>query len=431
MITGIYEDLESVIEPQNTSLKQAMELLLDLPNIQVQDAFEDRNGYYIVTVITTEKGARCHKCGKRIEKPNGHSQWITLRHLDILGKRVYLRIRLPRYQCDCHGQPTTTQEVDWFARKSAFTKAFEARLLLSCVNSTIADVAIKEGVSYESVVGVIDRNIRKSIDWNTIDKLNVVGIDEIALKKGHQDFAVIVTERSDDGIRILGVLEDRSKQTVKQFLLSIPKRLRRTVQYVCSDMYDGFINAAKEAFGKKVRIVADRFHVAKLYREGLENLRKKELRRLRRELSAAEYKALKGAMWALRKNEADLTDEDKAVLEKLFEHSPRLKQAHLFRDQLTAIFDRIVPRAQAKRLLNAWVARVKRSTVRCFDGFLKTLVARQEEITNYFVERHTSGFVEGLNNKIKVIKRRCYGILNTGHLFQRIYLDLVGYRLYA
>ena len=58
-------------------------------------------------------------------------------------------------------------------------------------------------------------------------------------------------------------------------------------------------------------------------------------------------------------------------------------------------------------------------------------MARKDEMTHYFLERHTRGFVEGLNNKIKVIKRRCYGILNAEHLFQRIYLDLFGYRLYA
>lgn len=408
-----------------------MDLLIDLPNLQVQDAFEDRSGNYIITVISTEKGADCHKCGKRIEKPNGHGEVITLRHLDILGKKVYLRICLPRYQCDCDGQPTTTQQVSWFTRRSGFTKAFEERLLLCCVNSTIVDVAIKEKVSYELVKGVIDRNIKKSVDWKTIKQLGILGIDEIAIKKGHQDFVVIVTDRSDDKIQILGVLDDRKKQTVKDFLLSIPKRLRKSVRYVCSDMYDGFINAAKEVFGKRIRIVADRFHVAKLYREGLENLRKKELRRLKKTLSAAEYKTLKGAMWALRNNEADLADEAQTVLDKLFEHSPSLKQAYLFRNQLTAIFDQKILRVQAKHLLNGWAARVKRSEVRCFDGFLKTLLARKDEIANYFLERHTSGFVEGFNNKIKVIKRRCYGILNPEHLFQRIYLDLLGYKLYA
>jgi len=423
--------LEGIIESNTPSLKQALELLIDLPNIQIQDAFEDRNGHYILTVVSSEKGTHCHQCGKRIDKVNGHGEFIELRHLDLLGKQVHLRLRLPRYQCDCAGQPTTTQQLSWFTRRSGFTKAFEKRILLSCVNSTLADAAIKEQVSYELVKGVVDRNIAKSVDWERIQQLDVIGIDEIALKKGHQDFVAIVTGRSDDEIHVLGVLKDRSKQTVKQFLLSIPKRLRIAVRYLCSDMYDGFINAAKEVFGKRVHIVADRFHVAKLYREGLENLRKQELRRLQRALSTAAYQKLKGAMWALRKKEADLTDEEKTILEKLFENSPRLKQAHGFRNQLTAIFDKQMTRVQAKHLLNGWAARVKHSEVRCFDGFVKTLMARKNEISNYFLERHTSGFVEGLNNKIKVIKRRCYGILNAGHLFQRIYLDLCGYKLCA
>jgi transposase len=124
------------------------------------------------------------------------------------------------------------------------------------VNSTFADVAIKEKVSYDSVSGVVDRNIHHSVNWTMIKTLNVLGIDEISLKKGHKDFVVIITDRCDDEVRILGVLKDRKKQTVKDFFLSIPKRLRRSLRYVCSDMYDGFINAAREVFGKKVRIVA-------------------------------------------------------------------------------------------------------------------------------------------------------------------------------
>jgi transposase len=115
----------------------------------------------------------------------------------------------------------------------------------------------------------------------------------------------------------------------------------------------------------------------------------------------------------------------------LFKHSPRLKEAYDLRDQLTAIFDQNISRTHANRLLNGWVARVKRSEVRCFDTFIETLLSRKDEITNYFLERHSNGFVEGLNNKIKVIKRRCYGILNAKHLFQRSYLDLFGYKLYA
>jgi len=354
-----------------------------------------------------------------------------LRHLPTFGKDVYIRIRMPKYQCsDCDGNPTTTQRVSWFDAKRGQTKAFEKHILLACVNSTISDVSIREGVGYEAIMGMIDREIASEVDWKKIGRLDVLGIDEIALKKGHKDFVVIVTGRRDGKTVILGVLKDRTKAIVKNFFSSIPKRLRRSIQYVCSDMYDGYINAAKEVFGKRVHIVADRFHVAKLYREGFETLRKKELRRLKKELSEKAYKELKGAMWILRKKEEDLTKEDKELLDKLFVYSPSLKKAYFFRDELTAIFDEKMTKPQAKRRLNGWMGRVRRSGIRCFDDFMKTLEARKNEIANYFDGRHTSGFVEGLNNKIKVIKRRCYGNFNTKHLFQRIYLDLHGYSLY-
>ncbi len=91
----------------------------------------------------------------------------------------------------------------------------------------------------------------------------------------------------------------------------MPRKLRKTIKVVCSDMYDGFIHAAQEVFGKRVKIVIDRFHVAKLYRKGLDTLRKHELQRLKKELSAEEYKQLQGVMWTLRKREAQVTLEDK------------------------------------------------------------------------------------------------------------------------
>ena len=138
----------------------------------------------------------------------------------------------------------------------------------------------------------------------------------------------IVTGRLDDKTVILGVLSDRKKSTVKRFLSGIPRKLRKTVKAVCSDMYDGFIYAAQEVFGKRVKIVIDRFHVAKLYRKGLDTLRKHELQRLKQALAEEDYQQLQGVMWALRKKEAQMTDEDKDKLARLFVHAPRLKIAY-------------------------------------------------------------------------------------------------------
>jgi len=251
------------------------------------------------------------------------------------------------------------------------------------------------------------------------------------LKKGHKDFVTIITGLTNGNLLILGVLKGKKKQTVKNFLAKIPLRIRRTVETICVDLYEGFINAAKEIFSKKTKITADRFHVAKLYRNGLENLRKKELKRLKKLLSKEDYLSLKGVMWVLRKNKEHLSPEEKVQLDFLFSLSPQLKEAYQLRESLTHLFNEDINKFQGKHRINSWIRKVQRSPVRCFDSFIKTLLKFKDEISNYFINRRSSGFVEGLNNKIKVIKRRCYGVLNRKHLFQRIYLDISGYARFS
>jgi len=179
------------------------------------------------------------------------------------------------------------------------------------------------------------------------------------------------------------------------------------------------------------RIVADRFHVAKHYREAADQVRKVELQRLKKTRSKAEYQKLNGSFYAFRKNSADLSKEERKSLRRFFVHSPLAKQAHAFRERLTAIFDMHLSKRQAQAKIRRWQQQVLESGLQCFDSFLNLLQAWWEEITNFFIQRENSGFVEGFNNKVKVLKRRCYGIFNLQHLFQRIFLDLHGYRLFA
>jgi transposase len=244
-------------------------------------------------------------------------------------------------------------------------------------------------------------------------------LDEIALKKGHKDCVVIVSTRIDDSVQILGVSSDRKKETVKKFLELIPERIKKTIKIVCSDMYDGYINAVKEVLGNKIKVVIDRFHVAKHYRSCLNSLRKQELKRLKKELNEAEYAQLKGAMWALRKNEENLTVQDKEVLLALFRYSPSVEKAYNLQNNLTAIFNQDLSKGKASLLIKDWIKTVELSALTCFEKFIGTLNKNWNEILNYFYhrQRKNSGFVEGLNNKIKVVKRRCYGIFDINKLF--------------
>jgi transposase len=407
------------------------EIPLDIPDVKIEHVEIHENGDIIITVRSLIEETTCRKCGRRITKFHGYDKARTLRHLAILGRKTYIRLRPARYQClYCKRKPTTTQKLSWYVQRSSHTSAYEDHVLCELVNSTVEDVSLKEELGYEAVMGIIDRHIQRKVAWKTVKRFEVLGLDEISLKKGHQDFVTIVTGRRGEKTRILGVLKDRKKATVKKFLASIPLRLRRHVVAICSDMYEGFVNAAKEVFGHLV-IVIDRFHVAKLYRGAVDTLRKKELKRLKKALPEEEYQKLKGVMWMLRKKKEELRDEELNTLACLFRHSPALKAAYTFSNELTEIFEEDLSKRQAQHKIRVWKKRVKQSGLTCFNGFINTLRKYVHEITNYFLNRQTSGFVEGLNNKIKVIKRRCYGILNVNHLYQRIYLDLEGYARFA
>jgi transposase len=408
-----------------------IEQLLKIPNIHVLN-FEMDDHKIRCDIESTLDHAICHKCGEKATEFYCYGETLVLRHLPICEREVYLHLRTKRYRClRCESHPTTTEQCDWYDAKSGCTKAYADFLLRELVNSTTSDVAMKHRVSYDVIRGLLRRYVKGEVDWSQFKDLRVLGLDEISLLKGHRDFVTIVSTRDDQGRPVvLAVLEGREKETVVAFLQSIPEDLRSTIEQVCTDLYDGYINAAKEVL-PHARVVGDRFHVAKLYRAAVDELRKIEMRELKGILHPEEYAGLKGVLWALRRNRDKLAKEERRLLELLFQCSPLLRKAYALREKLTSIFDTNHTKESAERAIRKWMAEVRHSGLDCFDKFLQTLEERMEEITNYFISRLSSGWVEGLNNKIKVLKRRCYGISSPVNLFRRLWLDIFGYEAFA
>jgi len=421
---------------KGSKFRNTISLPLDIPNVTVTNVQQNERGDYIITVESTLKSTQCQHCGRKLTQLHGHGRWIELRHLPILGRRVYIRLRPKQFKCPDCGDKMTTQTLDWYESNSPHTKAYDQYLMLAMINSTIEDVSRKESIGYDAVEGALARCISTSVNWAEFVELSVIGIDEIALTKGRKNFvAIITTQQADGHIAVLAVLPDRKKSTVRRFLESIPERLRATMETACTDMWEGYVNAVKEFAAAhedvSIQVVTDRYHVAKNYRECVDKVRKQECRRLKKELSETDYEQIKGVMWLVRKNNQDLTSDERNKLRLLFKYSPKLKAAYTFREELTALFEMQLTQDQAKQRLLKWADKVRQSALTCFDTFLTTLDNWLDEITNYFVNRLSSGFVEGLNNKVKTLKRRCYGILRVTTLFQRLYLDLEGYRLFA
>jgi len=385
-----------MINNNNPAVLEAFTSLLKLPDIRVTEINEATNGCSIRLVVQSTKDiVPCRVCNK---PTNGHGQGrkITLRHLPLLGKETYIEITPRRGICrDCEGTPTTTETLSWNDNNSKMTKSFEQHLLLELVNSTVADVSRKENVDYHAVDDLIDRYIETKIDYSKIQALGILGLDEISMKKGYKDFVTLITYRINNKVHILGVVKGREKSEIIAFLSGIPRRLRITVQAVCCDLYKGYINACKEVFKNKVPVVADRFHVRKLYRKSLVALRKSELKRLRKELTEKEYARLKSAIAILRKQKDYITVDEKPIVAKFFKLTPKLKKAYKFSRMLSGIFDSHITPAEAKENMTEWIELVQCSELNCFNKFIATLAKYQEQIANYFIQRSNSGFVEG------------------------------------
>jgi transposase len=405
---------------------------LDLPDVDVLKVEVQGTGPLIISVESTLKGTRCKRCGREIERWAGYSDWVQVRHLPSFGRAVYIRYRPKRYECPyCDGQPKTTQALAWHTPNSPYTRAYEDYILKALINSTVQDVSLKEQLGYDGVLGILERRVEETVDWSRLERLGVLGIDELAIRKGQRDYAVIISSRLADGeIVVLGVLPDRKKATVQAFLESIPARLRATLQSVCIDMYESYRQAVKAAL-PHAQVIIDRFHVVQHYADAADAVRKQEMARLKSTLPRADYQALKRARQAFRKHRATLTAEEQTALERLFSSAPVLRLVYAFREGLYAIFEQRLSKAQAQEQLQLWMFLVREQHIPGFDSFLDTLQRYWDEITNFFTNRFTSGFVEGLNNRIRVLLRRAFGLRNLTHLFQRLVLDLDGFERFA
>lgn len=212
-----------------------------------------------------------------------------------------------------------------------------------------------------------------------------------------------------DNERVLEVLENRDKSTVLAYLRQARQEgLLSQVQEVTTDMWDAYVEAAREAFGEPVAITIDRFHVMKNFQECLTAAR----RDLQRELSDAQRERLKGSRWLWVTNPENLTPEKRRELEVLKQEFPSLGKLADQREKLRAIFNdrNIASPAEGRKQLEAWMEQVQELGLVALNKFCKTLGNWMDKIANYFRSRSSNGRTEGLNHGLRAILWRAFGM---------------------
>lgn len=197
-----------------TKTQATIQIPLDIPDVEVLRTEVHPDGKLLIWVESQVENVACGLCGREVRATFGHGQELQLRHLPVLGMETYICIRPRRGRClECETEPTTTQVSEWYEQRSPHTRAYDRYLLKQLVNSTIEDVSLSENVGYDAIVGALNRQIDTQVDWEQVDDLSTVGIDEVAMSKGRKNYAAIITARQKDGkVRILAVLPDRKKQ---------------------------------------------------------------------------------------------------------------------------------------------------------------------------------------------------------------------------
>jgi transposase len=227
-----------------------------------------------------------------------------------------------------------------------------------------------------------------------------------------------------DHQRVLDVLENREKATVLAYLQKKKAEgLLSHVNEVTTDMWDGYVEAAREAFGPEIRITIDRFHVMKNFQDRLTGAR----RELQNTLGADAKKRLKGSRWWWVTNAENLREEDRAAFEQLRREFPQLGALWDQREHLRAIFEDvgITTAAEGRTRLGQWMAQVRLLGLSALEKFCTTLTNWMDGIANYFCTRSTNGRTEGFNHGLRAILWRAYGMLNFNNFRLRV-LDRFG-----
>ena len=355
--------------------------------------------------------ALCPHCGS-VATDVHQEEPRCIRHLDVWGKKTFLHFPCRRFKCDQCGKVFSEQLpfVDSHRRQS---KAFEMYVYQCCLESTRKAVAMREGLSHSTVKDIFNRlaALKKS---GIIDgKIRVLGIDEISLKKRHKQFVLVISDINRKCI--LAVLPDREKQTLINWLESLSVQTRKSIRFVSIDMWAPYYQAARQVLAH-AEVVVDRFHVMKQLNARLTQLRTSYQKQCDPEIQ----KLLKGSRWIVVRNRSELSVKQAEQLEQILDACPELGVLYLLKEEFRTIFEKIKCRERATRFLDAWCLKAAWTGDKFLSKFLKTFKNWREEILNYFTERITNGFVEGINNALRATIRMAYGYRNFDNFKLRI-----------
>jgi transposase len=336
-----------------------------------------------------------------------------VRDLSCGDARIYLQLEVRRVQCRSCGK-VKREQLDFLADNPFYTKRFAHYVGRRCRSTTIKDLAKELNLDWDTVKTLEKQYMQVQLAKAGTPGPKAIGIDEISVRKGHT-YRIVVSDLIR-GRPIWFGGEDRSEKSMAMFYDWLGEKKTKGIRLAVMDMWKPFRNVTN-ARAPQAAILFDKFHVMRHLGKALDEVRKSEYRRL----SGQDRSFIKGQKYTLLSHRENLTPAGRQNLRKLLAANKRLNTAYLLKESFGQLWDYEIE-GWARRFFDNWRASLKWQRLAPYEKFAEMIDRHWDGIAAYCKPENkvSLGFVEGLNNKIRVIQRRAYGLRDEQYLRLKI-----------
>jgi transposase len=335
-----------------------------------------------------------------------------IRDLPLMGRKTTIHLKSRQFVCSVCKRHYF-ENFDFVEPNETVTKRYANSVFKLCNGIELQHVVVIEDLCWQTVNRIYYKEGKKQIKDREKNQIMRIGIDEIAMKKGHKDYVAVIVNL-DTG-EVIDLLEGRSKELIMNCFYKKGEAFCRQIKVFCSDLWEGYLSSAKELFPNAI-IVTDRFHFYSKIQTCVDSCRQYYRNKY------SEDEDLKNIKWLLLKNREDLTKKEKDTLRKVLEKPEYilLKQVYESKTIFKSILDEDISKEEATKKIELWIEEIEKTPNRFLRSFIDFFNRWKEYILNYFEGRYHTSLIEGINNKIKSIKRRAYGFANFEHFKVRV-----------
>ena len=341
-----------------------------------------------------------------------------MRDLSCADHRIYLDLEVRRVDCRRCGA-VKRERLDFLVDNALHTKRFALYVGRRCRSGTIRDVAEELHLDWQTVKRLEMDYMREQIRRVGTPGPKVIGIDEISIRKGHT-YRIVVSDLERRRPIWFGG-EDRSEASMDQFYRFLGKKKAKRIRLAVMDMWKAFRNSTHQN-APQAAILFDKFHVMKHLGEALDKIRKAEYARL----EGKQRHFIKGQKYTLLSHPHNLTGTARKNLKLLLAANKRLNTAYLLKESFGQLWD-YNREAWARKFFENWRASLKWQRLKPYEKFAEMIERHWDGIAAYCQPENkvALGFVEGLNNKIRVMQRRAYGLRDEEYLRLKILTSML------